>query len=630
MKTMDRLIASALLAGLCFCIPVSVSGQVWTGALNQNWFSGLNWIPFAPPASSSTAFILTAPPANISNSGATASILNLGTGGTLNVNSGGGLAVGNAINIGLGGTLNLLGTGTLTSHSIVLALGTMNFKQTSPAAVFDVPISGVGTVDVLGGTTILGVNNSYLGETIITGGASLAVGAPFATGFSSVSVLNGTLKTTSLVNTHVPVTINVGGNYTQGSSGTLELGVAGLGLSQYDRVQAVGTARLGGALNLFGLGDAPFAPSNGNAFAVVIAGHGRFSRFADINDEEFNTNGLQRVDIYTRNALVVLYLKSNVPPEPEPDPSPQPPDVKPPVPPREEPPPIDQEEDNVVLPPVDPSQPLPEPEVVQLLDPTAEELTSLYQIGFAAAEMQRFNLGDRMFQIQQSVVPVPTGREITEGKGVEGKAPPPAPQPSPTNRWGVWSSSSGDFVNLDGTSAAQGYRFTNFGISAGADYLVIPDHFAVGLFGGYSHTWVSFSPSGSATANTGRGGLYATYFNRGWWVNVAAWGAWGGGSDDSTSRQALAGTANGSTNGWEVSTYGEAGKDFQCGNLLFGPTLAMQYTNVHVSGFGENGSLVPLNIHGDSQDSLITELAVGLIINGMWGIYPSFSSGLGT
>jgi fibronectin-binding autotransporter adhesin len=605
MKTMDRLIASALLAGLCFCIPVSVSGQVWTGALNQNWFSGLNWIPFAPPASSSTAFILTAPPANISNSGATASILNLGTGGTLNVNSGGGLAVGNATNIGLGGTLNLLGTGTLTSHSIVLALGTMNFKQTSPAAVFDVPISGVGTVDVLGGTTILGVNNSYLGETIITGGASLAVGAPFATGFSSVSVLNGTLKTTSLVNTHVPVTINVGGNYTQGSSGTLELGVAGLGLSQYDRVQAVGTARLGGALNLFGLGDAPFAPSNGNAFAVVIAGHGRFSRFADINDEEFNTNGLQRVDIYTRNALVVLYLKPHVPPEPEPEPSPQPPDVKPPVPPPEEPPPIDQEEDNVVLPPVDPSQPLPEPEVVQLLDPTAEELTSLYQIGFAAAEMQRFNLGDRMFQIQQSVVPVPTGTEISEGKGVEGKAPPPVPQPSPTNRWGVWSSSSGDFVNLDGTSAAQGYRFTNFGISAGVDYLVIPDHFAVGLFGGYSHTWVSFSPSGSATANTGRGGLYATYFNQGWWVNVAAWG---GGSDYSTSRQALAGTANGSTGGWEVSTYGEAGKDFQCGNLSFGPTLAMQYTNVHVNGFGENGSLVPLNIHGDSQDSLTTDV----------------------
>jgi hypothetical protein len=70
----------------------------------------------------------------------------------------------------------------------------------------------------------------------------------------------------------VPVTINVGGNYTQGPSGILELGIAGLRLSQYDRIQAVGTARLGGTLNLFGLGAGPFAPSNGDAFAVVISG----------------------------------------------------------------------------------------------------------------------------------------------------------------------------------------------------------------------------------------------------------------------------------------------------------------------------------------------------------------------
>jgi hypothetical protein len=34
----------------------------------------------------------------------------------------------------------------------------------------------------------------------------------------------------------------------------------------------------------------------------------------------------------------------------------------------------------------------------------------------------------------------------------------------------------------------------------------------------------------------------------------------------------------------------------------------MQYTDVHISGFGEHGSLVPLSIHGDSQDSLRTDL----------------------
>jgi outer membrane lipase/esterase len=262
----------------------------------------------------------------------------------------------------------------------------------------------------------------------------------------------------------------------------------------------------------------------------------------------------------------------------------------------------------VDIPPVGPG-PIPGPEVLGLIDPTAEELTSLYEISFSAANMQRFNLGDRMFQIQQSVVPpppVPPPPSYTkEGKEVEGKAPPPAPQPSPTNRWGVWANGWGDFVNLDSTSIAQGYRFTTGGMSAGVDYLIIPNHFAVGLFGGYSHTWVNFTPSGSATANTGRGGLYATYFNQGWWVNTAIWG---GGSNYSTSRQALAGTANGETSGWEFSTFGDAGYDFHWNDLAFGPTVSMQYTRVYLNGFGENGSLIPLEIHGGGQNSLRTDV----------------------
>jgi uncharacterized protein YhjY with autotransporter beta-barrel domain len=604
--------ATLLLVTLWLCTPVSVLGQsIWTGFTgDHNWTNRLNWIGGVVPTSSRTATVLSAPPTNINGGTNAALTLTLGGTGILNVNSGGSLAVGGTTTIALGGALNVTGTGTFTSRSIVLGGGTLAFNQSS-SSVFDVPIIGAGTVDVLGGETILGVNNSYIGETNITGGGTLVIGAPFAAGFSSVSVLDGVLKTTSLVNTQVPVTINVGGSYIQGPNGTLELGLAGLRLSQYDRIQAVGPARLGGTLNLFGLGDAPFAPSNGNAFAVVIAGGGRFSRFADINDAEFNTNGLQRVNLYLRNAVVLLYLNRHVPPEPEPEPEPQPPDVKPPQPPTEEPPPITEEEDNVVLPPVDPSQPIPESEVVQLVDPTAEQLTSLYQIGFSAADMQRFNLGDRMFQIQQSVVPPipapppPTGKEITEGKGVEGKAPPPAPPPSPINRWGVWSAGWGDFANVDSTSAAQGYRFVVGGVSAGVDYLIVPDRLAVGLFGGYSHSWIHLSPSGSADANTGRGGLYITYFDQGWWLDAAGWA---GGTNYSTSRQALAGMANGSTSGWEASTFGEAGKDFLCGNFSFGPTVAMQYTNVHLNGFGENGSLVPLNIHGDSQDSLVTDV----------------------
>jgi uncharacterized protein with beta-barrel porin domain len=44
------------------------------------------------------------------------------------------------------------------------------------------------------------------------------------------------------------------------------------------------------------------------------------------------------------------------------------------------------------------------------------------------------------------------------------------------------------------------------------------------------------------------------------------------------------------TYSYEISTFGEASYNFQYGNLSFGPFAAMQYTNVHDSGFSEHGS----------------------------------------
>jgi outer membrane autotransporter protein len=41
----------------------------------------------------------------------------------------------------------------------------------------------------------------------------------------------------------------------------------------------------------------------------------------------------------------------------------------------------------------------------------------------------------------------------------------------------------------------------------------------------------------------------------------------------------------------------------------------MQYIDVHVSGFTEHGSLVPLDIHSNSQDSLTTDLGAQAFYN---------------
>jgi len=256
--------------------------------------------------------------------------------------------------------------------------------------------------------------------------------------------------------------------------------------------------------------------------------------------------------------------------------------------------------------PPDPDAPLSLAVLLADLNPTAEQLTSLFEVPFSGANIQRFNLDDRMTQIQRSVVaPPPAPPPPITGKETAGKEQPPPPVPS-APRWGVWANGWGDWVHVNSTASAQGYHFTTGGMSAGIDYLVT-DQLAVGLFGGYSHTWVNFKPSGSADVDTGRGGLYATYFNpTGWWVNAAVWG---GGNSYSTSRQALLGLANGSTDGYEISTFGEAGYNFHCGDLVWGPLVAMQYTDAHVSGFSEHGSLIPLDIHSNSQDSLRITLA---------------------
>src|SRR5690349_12043173 len=112
------------------------------------------------------------------------------------------------------------------------------------------------------------------------------------------------------------------------------------------------------------------------------------------------------------------------------------------------------------------------------------------------------------------------------------------------------------------------------------DYLFLPsklrritDHFAVGLMGSYAHTATNLQPSGDIDVNTGRGGLYATYFDHGFYINAAAYGGY---NSYDTSRQGLLGAANGSTSSGEFSTWTDAGYDFHFGDFTVGPLGALQ------------------------------------------------------
>jgi T5SS/PEP-CTERM-associated repeat protein/autotransporter-associated beta strand protein len=412
------------------------------------------------------------------------------------------------LNIGAAPSSSPAAPGTLETSKVIFGPGgTINFNHTATNYLFAPAISGPGEVNVLAGTTILlNDNNTYSGGTTMSGGTlvvgTLLVGAdqPISTalGTGNVFLDPGTLRTTS-ASTGVPVQINVGGNYTQAAGGTLALGIGGLPGEQYDHVQVEGNATVSGNLVVSSLNG--FHPSADNAFEVLHTNGTLKGNFTHLDDSAFNNNPnltpalrLQAVEVVAPNGILLVYLPHSQPIPPTTPPGTSPPTIIDVVP---EP-----------LPPVDPEEPFPTAPLVTFLDPTAEQLTSLFEIGFSAANAQRIKLDERFDQIQRDAAsylsntpppPVPaTGKEIASKQ----PAPPPPP---PEKRWGVWANGWGDWVTVDNSGFAKGYNFTVGGFIAGVDYR-ITDNFAVGIFGGYSHTWTNLQPSGSIRMRRGRNG----------------------------------------------------------------------------------------------------------------------------
>ena len=168
----------------------------------------------------------------------------------------------------------------------------------------------------------------------------------------------------------------------------------------------------------------------------------------------------------------------------------------------------------------------------------------------------------------------------------------------------MWLTGFGDFVSADSEENAHGYDFTTGGVSLGIDFRVT-DFLAIGAMGEYSHTWTTLDPSGHIDVDSGRGGLYATLFSNGFYLNS---GIYGGHNNYDSGRSSFLGIANGSTEGEEWSTFVSGGYDFHFGHLTIGPIAALQYTDVHVDGFTEKGSTAPLDVHSGSEESLRSDV----------------------
>src|SRR5208282_2026910 len=110
-----------------------------------------------------------------------------------------------------------------------------------------------------------------------------------------------------------------------------------------------------------------------------------------------------------------------------------------------------------------------------------EGLTAFYEISFSNANIQKLTLEGRLddirngsngFSSNMKVNGATVNREdkaAVDGKTSKGVVEPVL-QPGPENRWGVWVTGFGDFVNVDGDGNANGYNFTTGGFSVGVDY----------------------------------------------------------------------------------------------------------------------------------------------------------------
>ncbi len=246
-----------------------------------------------------------------------------------------------------------------------------------------------------------------------------------------------------------------------------------------------------------------------------------------------------------------------------------------------------------------------------------EELASIYEMGFTQANMQGVNLMQRMDDIRagstgfcSSVameMPAPSYSKESDGKEVLNKNPVPAFVPTPENRWGIWATGSGQFVNVGGDDDnATGYDLSNGNFTVGIDYRLL-HNLAFGIYGGYDAGVANLVNDGRITTNGGNVGGFATWSWDRFYVDVSGGGTW---NNYKTRRAALLGDAVGSTKGSQYNVLGALGYDWRFGCWNIGPRATFQYTDVTIDQFRERGSLAPLNFPDQNEDSLQSTVGV--------------------
>jgi len=491
---------------------------------------------------------------------------------------------------GGGGTnaLRLVGT---TDGTLNLAALT-NFTTLNKLGGGSWSLTGTGTF--AGGTTVTGgllsVQGNLISNVLVLADAQ----------FGGNGIVTGNLTNYGIVNPgNSPGKLVIAGDYTQGRTGTLIIELAGKKSGEFDVLEVGGRANLDGTLRLVRVGKGPRLRT-GERLTFLTAKKGVNGEFAEVVNP-FSTGTMVRAEVVYEDKAVVLegaqgsYLdfanEQRLTPNQR---------VVAGV--------IDKvafggEEEKLVT----HLNERPLEEIPRALDQIApEELTAVYRVGVALADVQAKNLQRRMDDLRLSTrrpknIAPPTRSGATGPTGGREKTIAP---PEPEDRWGTFFTGTGQVTRVGATENARAYDMNTGGLTVGIDYKVTPN-FAIGLHAGYANTDAEVAENGNVRINGGKIGAYATYFTGGFHTDAAVSTGY---NSYETRRTGFDGIARGRTDGSEFSALLGTGYDWKFEEFSIGPTATLQYARISIDEFTERGSLAALRVPEQHATSLSSTL----------------------
>ncbi len=531
-----------------------------------------------------------------------------------NTYSGGTIITNGTLQVGNGGTTGALGTGAVSNASALA------FNRSDNIQVDNV-ISGTGSLAQNGtGALTLTATNTFSGGTTVNNGGVLIIKNSNALGSGNLDLINGTLKSDPLV-------INVGGNYTQGTNGTLQLAIAST--NNFDKLNITGTASLTGAVQIVQGGS--YIPQHNNEFVIVETVGGLTGEFGSYTNLITHSPMLDPQLIYSTNDVTLKWVQESFVPFAK------------------------TANERAVARNLNLAANSSSSNAVALINfldnlanPTnvyplafnliaPEELSSMFLLSFANAEAHGNQFLNRINQLRagshgltaSGLHPYdPDAPEAVPGATSEwSQSVPPKHEsifsPSADNPWGVYVEGTYQTINVGGDHNAAGYAVNNKAFTVGVDRR-LNYQLVVGASGGYDDSHADLTHNGHVDMQSERVQVYAAWLNQNFHVE----GMTGVGFNSyNTKRFGLTNSVTGNTSGREWYGVLGTGYDWQRGPWTIGPEAVLQFTTTWINGFTEKGSMAPLHIESQSVDSCFTLFGMHANYHGRIGKVPLLLSG---